>query len=60
MKAVQRILYAAEDSPSVIAEARAMVMEGAPSNGFMSEDGLDENQNLVGESDSISWNHEDS
>lgn len=49
MKAVQRILYAAEDDPSVIAEAKAMV-EGESSLGILSPGSqyLDDNQDLLG------------
>lgn len=49
VKAVQRILYAAEDDPSVIAEAKAMV-EGESSLGILSPGSqyLDDNQDLLG------------
>ncbi|KAG0582466.1 hypothetical protein M758_3G061600 [Ceratodon purpureus] len=54
VKAVQRILYAAEDSPSVIAEAKAMVEDEPPHN--RDQDVLspgshymDDNQDLVDE-----------
>lgn len=52
VKAVQRILYAAEDSPSVIAEAKAMVEDEQPfkDQDILSPEShyLDDNQDLVG------------
>lgn len=53
MKAVQKILYAAEDSPSVIAEAKAMVEDDVPhhSQDILSPGSqyMDDNQELVGQ-----------
>jgi RP/EB family microtubule-associated protein len=53
VKAVQKILYAAEDSPSVIAEAKAMVEDEVPhrSQDILSPGSqyMDDNQELVDE-----------
>lgn len=52
VKAVQKILYAAEDSPSVIAEAKAMVEDEQPhrSQDILSPGSqyMDDNQDLIG------------